>query len=216
VKPHHYEVGLTSVADRRIVLISKEDKGLVSRRGVPVLVAIVATAFLGGACGGTGSPGVASLGASTTSTAAPETNANGQSSKIAADDLAFAQCMQTSGVPNFPNPVISSNRISIHVGKAPGVEPDSHQYRSALSACKHFLPNGGAGPTITSADQADYLKGVACLRAHGFPQFPDPTFTQTHVSFKIPQSIKLRTSQFEHAVGICDKLVPAGLPYSGL
>lgn len=185
-----------------------------SRRCVPVLVAIVAIAFLGGACGGTGSPGVASLGASTTSTAA--TNADGQSSKIAADDLAFAQCMQISGVPNFPNPVISSNRISIHVGKAPGVDPNTRQYRSALFACKHFLPNGGTGPTITFADQADYLKGVACLRAHGFPQFPDPTFTQTNVSFNIPPSMKLRTSQFEHALGICDKLIPAGLPYSGL
>ena len=126
--------------------------------------------------------------------------------------------MQTSGVPNFPSPVISGSRISIHIGKALGVDPNSRQYESALSACKHLLPNGGAGPTITPADQADYLKGVACLRAHGFPQFPDPTFTQNNVSFDIPPSFKLRmkTPQFEHTLTICDKLIPAGLPYSGL
>jgi hypothetical protein len=169
------------------------------------------------ACGSAPGPGVASIG-STTSTAAPGTSTNGVLAKIAADDLAFAQCMQTSGVPSFPSPVISSTRISIHIGKAPGVDPNSRQYRSALTACKHLLPNGGTGPTITSADQADYLKGVACLRTHGYPSFPDPTFTQNNVSFDIPSSLKLRmrTSQFERVLTVCDKIIPAGLPYSGL
>jgi len=54
--------------------------------------------------------------------------------------LKFARCMQTSGIPNFPDP--SSNGAIV----APsGVDRNSATYKNAFNKCKSNLPNGGAG-----------------------------------------------------------------------
>ncbi|HEV8104882.1 MAG TPA: hypothetical protein VGP69_14220, partial [Gaiellaceae bacterium] len=69
-------------------------------------------------------------------------------------------------------------------------------------------------PPITPADRLDYLKGAACMRSHGFPDFPDPTFANNTVTFKIPPDIDPNSSQAKTAEAICVKLIPPGLPYS--
>ena len=67
---------------------------------------------------------------------------------------------------------------------------------------------------ITQADETDYLKAVACIRAHGFPSVPDPTFTGSRVHITLP-SIDENVRSFQRAVATCRKLIPAGLPYRG-
>ncbi len=67
---------------------------------------------------------------------------------------------------------------------------------------------------ITQAEEADYLEAVACLRTHGFPGVPDPTFTGGSVHISVP-SIYDKAPTFQRAVATCRKLIPAGLPYSG-
>jgi len=67
---------------------------------------------------------------------------------------------------------------------------------------------------ITQADEADYLKAVACLHTHGFPSVPDPTFTGGGVHITVPKAIDQRSPSFQRAVVTCRKLIPAGLPYS--
>jgi hypothetical protein len=52
------------------------------------------------------------------------------------------------------------------------------------------------------------------MRAHGVPDFPDPTFANNTVTFKIPPNIDPNSSQAKAAVAICVKLIPPGLPYS--
>ena len=76
--------------------------------------------------------------------------------------------------------------------------------------------NGGQTPaqTITPADQADYLKAATCMRSHGIPDFPDPTFQNNTVTFNIPPSIDKNSPQARSAVATCQKLIPTGLPYS--
>ena len=76
--------------------------------------------------------------------------------------------------------------------------------------------NGGLPPTqtITPADQADYLKAAACMRSHGVPDFPDPTFQNNTVTFNVSPSIDKNSPQARSAVAICRKLIPTGLPYS--
>jgi hypothetical protein len=67
---------------------------------------------------------------------------------------------------------------------------------------------------ITPADRLDYLKAAACIRSHGFPDFPDPTFGNNTVTFNIPPNIDPNSSQAKSAEAICAKLIPPGLPYS--
>jgi hypothetical protein len=69
-------------------------------------------------------------------------------------------------------------------------------------------------PQITPADQADYLQAAECMRSHGVPDFPDPTFGHNTVTFNIPPNIDPNSSQAKSAVAACSTLIPAGLPYS--
>jgi hypothetical protein len=69
-------------------------------------------------------------------------------------------------------------------------------------------------PQITPADQGDYLKAAECMRSHGVPDFPDPTFGNNTVTFNVPPNIDPNSSQAKSAVAICQKLIPTGLPYS--
>jgi hypothetical protein len=170
----------------------------------PLILAWVAAApLLGVACGGGGSPGVARIASSTT--AVTTTAENGA--------VAFAGCMRSNGVPRYPDPQVVGGRFSKPSMQQLGVS--FTQFLAARSACARFLPNGGQrqGPTITPADRADYLRGAACIRSHGFPSFPDPTFQNGTVTFNIPSSIDKNSSRFRSAVTACDKLA-AGLPYS--
>jgi hypothetical protein len=76
--------------------------------------------------------------------------------------------------------------------------------------------NGGRPPkqTITRADQADYLEAARCMRSHGVPDFPDPTFANDTVTFDIPPDIDPSSPQAKTAEAACATLIPPGLPYS--
>ena len=102
-------------------------------------------------------------GASIASTASPG------SSQLRAE-LAYARCMRSHGVLNFPDPNAD--------GQFPPFPPDVSAQISAAAqhTCKHLLPHGGGGP-VTQGDQqktALALKVAHCMRAHGFPTYPDP------------------------------------------
>jgi len=73
---------------------------------------------------------------------------------------------------------------------------------------------GTQNPTITPAERPDYFKAAACIRSHGFPDFPNPTFGKNTVTFNIPPNIDPNSPQAKTAKAICVKLIPPGLPYS--
>jgi hypothetical protein len=122
--------------------------------------------------------------------------------------------MRSHGVPQFPDPTNNGTNVKILIGGS-GIKPDTPQFNSAQSACSGLLPAGNNGPTITPADRLDYLKAAACVRAHGVPEFPDPTFVDGQPSFDIPASISRNSTVVAKAIATCRKLIPAGLPYSG-
>jgi hypothetical protein len=65
---------------------------------------------------------------------------SGSNSGAQSAQLAFAHCMQTHGVPSFPDP---SSDGAIQAPQ--GVDRNSATYQNAFSTCKSKLPNGGAG-----------------------------------------------------------------------
>jgi hypothetical protein len=166
------------------------------------VAALAAFALLAAGCGGGGSPAVANGGSSTTAAA---TRQNGA--------LAFARCMRTHGLSDWPDPdsggVFDKSKLrqlGYSVSRVRAVED---------GVCNRLL-NSGASPgyTITPADRVDYLKAAACMRTHGFPDFPDPTFANSNVQTNVPSSIDQDSSPFKSAAETCTKLIPAGLPYS--
>jgi len=82
--------------------------------------------------------------------------------------VAFAHCMRSHGVPDFPDPLPDGGFPRTGGG-------DSPQSGSAMKACQRLLP---PRQTRSPAQQAQVLardlKWSRCMRAHGFPGIPDP------------------------------------------
>jgi len=178
--------------------------------------ALVGLVLLAAACssGSTG-PGVASLGSTTASATLPAASQGGVGSANYNDAVAYARCMRTHGVPNMPDPNAKGEFLSYH-GKLNGevVNPNSAQFAAADKACRHLLANGGQ---ITPAEQqqllAETLKFVACMRAHGLANFPDPTTSGGGVGIDLGGTgIRPDSLQYQTAEKACRSLQPGGGP----
>jgi hypothetical protein len=101
--------------------------------------------------------------------------------------LEFASCMRSHGVSNFPDPGSNGNggiqvQSSQRAGSGPslsvdGVSVNAPEFQSAMQACRSKLPNGGhPSAAQTARAKAQALAMSKCMRAHGVPNFPDPTF----------------------------------------
>src|SRR5439155_22013898 len=81
-------------------------------------------------------------------------------------------------------------------------------------ACNIPIPSREPTQTVTPAERIYYLTAAACMRSHGFPDFPDPTFQNNSVEANVPSSINQDSLRFKSAATTCTRLIPAGLPYS--
>jgi hypothetical protein len=170
---------------------------------VATAVGVAAVALLAAGCGSGGSPG--SAGAVSATTAAPGARNTA---------LALAHCLRSHGLPKWPDP--TSGGV-FDKSKLRQTGYSGSQVRAVEDgACRHLLPSGPPpGPPITAADRTDYLEAAACMRSHGFPDFPDPAFENNSVQTDVPSSIDQDAPRFKSAATICTRLIPAGLPYSG-
>jgi hypothetical protein len=181
------------------------------RRAALLTAGALAVGMAVAACGGGPStPGVAT--GSTTAAASPSASGSTQATGL----LAYSSCMRSHGVPNFPDPD-SSGGIPKPAAAGALREVSNSQSQAATNDCRHLLPAGGSlgGPpsqTVTVQDQHYYLSAAACMRSHGFTNFPDPVFSGGSVTFPVPASIAANSPQFAQAVHTCQKLIPAGLP----
>jgi hypothetical protein len=145
-------------------------------RRVPTRLAVIVASVACGAVvtsacsSGPASPRVAQLDGSATS--AESSPASTGTSTGAASSLAHAECMRSHGVPDFPDP----GPIHIDVRTHPDLDPSSPAFVTAQKACISVEPGGTAGSGVTPAMQAAALAYSACMRTHGFPNFPDPVF----------------------------------------
>jgi hypothetical protein len=186
------------------------------RRRVPCVIALLAPiALLAVACtSGSSGTSVARLSAGATTASSPS---NAAASDVATGSLAFARCMRAHGLPKFPDPT-SGGVFDKSVLQQMGYS--TSQLRAVQDGpCKNILPTTAPSApnsgTITAQQQQDYIDAVACMRSHGFTNFPDPTFSGGHVTLTPPPGVDTSSTQFTHAQHICQQLIPAGLPYSG-
>jgi hypothetical protein len=189
------------------------------RRAAVLAAAPIAIGVLAAGCGG-GSPtgGVAHLGSSTqatSSTAGGSTAGPGSGeSSPGSQAVAYAGCMRSHGVANFPDPQIShnGNEVSVKIAVPAGAVKGSPGLQTAQQACRKLLPGGGPGrqPAVSPAEQTQYLKAAACIRAHGLPSFPDPTFSGGGVHID-HQGLNESSPAFKAAVHACESLIPGGI-----
>jgi hypothetical protein len=185
-----------------------------------VVSVLAAVGCLAAGCGsGPSSPGVAHLGSGssgTTTTGSTEGGAVGgggpstssgrgsgsQMTMKLQNGAKLSACMRSHGVPNFPDP---SKDGTIQIGSSSGIDPNSPKFRAAQDACQKLLPHG---PPPTPQEQAKVQRAMlafsACMRRHGLPDFPDPTFSNGRISIGLgdgpggkldPNSPKFKAAQ---------------------
>ena len=97
--------------------------------------------------------------------------------------VAYSSCMRSHGVPNFPDP---PNGGGVPKGSAQEFGVSGSQYQAATDACQPLYPatDGsiqlcemtGDCPQAVVQQAVNLMRRYArCLRAHGVPNWPDPT-----------------------------------------
>ncbi len=148
--------------------------------------------------------GVACLAAACSSPASP---AGTSSANPGARALAYSKCMRSHGIPDYPDPKVSSNGnggtgVSMGVGTRGDLNPSNPTFKAASRACRSLQPAGANPPPQTAQEIATDVKFAGCMRAHGYPGFPDPGSRGT---FDLPATINQNSAQFGSATNACQK-----------
>jgi hypothetical protein len=153
--------------------------------------ALFGLAVLGAGCGGPNGPGIAGSGSNK------------------AQFLAYARCMRSHGVSDFPDPTTPPGggvAFSLHGGPGSDLNPNDPMFKAANQACRQLLPGGEQAPAPSVPKVAAELRWAHCLRSHGVPSFPDPNSHGAFDSGKFDSS----SPAFQTAGKACDSLQPTG------
>ncbi len=186
-------------------------------KAMQLITGFLTLALLVAGCGGGAkTPTVAQLGSSTSSSN-PSSGSGGSkqgSSSPGSQAVAYSACVRAHGVPNFPDPKISTsgNSTRVAIGITPAISGNPH-FKAAQRACIGLLKEGGAGPShpISPREQSEYLRAAACIRSHGIPSFPDPTFSGGDVHLPKTAGLDLHSPRVRGAEEACQSLIPGGL-----
>jgi hypothetical protein len=112
--------------------------------------------------------------------------------------LDFSECMRSHGMPNFPDPGASggnatgSSNSFDGIMVPPTVNEQSPAFQAAASSCKQLLSGGSPPPPISASQRDAALAQARCMRKHGVPNLPDPTFSSREIGVDLggvnPQS----------------------------
>jgi hypothetical protein len=121
---------------------------------------------------------------------------------------AYARCMRTHGVSNFPDPKVSVSpgHTSISIAVDPSIT-GSPSFKSADKACSGILPAPASPAEQRAEEQAhkqNLLAFARCLRTHGIHDFPDPDQQGSlHLSTLVSAGVDIHSRTFLGAATAC-------------
>jgi hypothetical protein len=142
-------------------------------------------------------------------------------SKVMTEALAYANCMRSHGVPDFPDPNSQGEfqlRPSVRVenGRPTPVGDlisGSPAFQRAEQACGSF---GSAGRQVTRAQEEQAfqaeLQAAGCIRANGVPDYPDPKLVDGSIDLEFNGRFNPDSPAFQRAARKCAK---PGVPLAG-
>lgn len=83
--------------------------------------------------------------------------------------LTYARCMRAHAVPKFPDPSPTGGLIIPNA-----INTDAPAFKTAQQACGHLLRSASHAGSSESR-RLQLLALAKCMRAHGVPDFADPT-----------------------------------------
>ena len=134
--------------------------------------------------------------------------------KVMSSALAYAKCMRSHRVPDFPDPngqgEFQLRPVKVENGRTTPIEdliPSSPAFRAAERVCGRF---GSAGRQVTAAQEKQEfqksLKAAACMRANGVPNYPDPTLIDGSIDHNFNPDLNINPSSpaFQQAANTCE------------
>jgi len=141
------------------------------RRALHIIPTATVGALLLAACGGSsGTPVQVGTNPSPNSSSSP---------------VGLSRCMRAHGLSNFPDPSNGSGGLGFR-GVIRGVDGSltvdgitfaGPKATAAEQACSRFLTPSGPPPQPTAAQKRKLVAMAQCMRTHGVPTFPDPSFS---------------------------------------
>ena len=173
-------------------------------RTAAAVIAMAALALLATACG------------SSPSSAGSAGSSNAGRSANSQVGINYASCMRSHGVPKYPDPS-SGNELANGLPKVSvqqlGVS--NSQYQAAQNACVHLLPNGGQQTQSQTQQDLNAMRSYAqCMRSHGVPTWPDPTYDPAAGwGFNLVgvHGFDPNSAQIEGKMDICNRGLPPGI-----
>jgi hypothetical protein len=120
--------------------------------------------------------------------------------------------MRSHAVPDFPDPSTRQgpNAFGIdgyNFNLPANLNPQSPAYESADKACGHLINAGSGAPhKFPAKARQAALAHAECMRRHGVPNFPDPTFSGGAQGITVSsggRGINPRSPAFQQAQKIC-------------
>ena len=127
--------------------------------------------------------------------------------------IKYSDCMRSHGVPDFPD-LNANGSVSL----PSSINPQTPAFHAAQQTCASLRPAGSPPPPITLAQQKSFLANAKCMRKHGVPNLPDPTFGPGGhgIGFNVPPgSLAYEAQGILRASGEC-RDVGTGLPLGAL
>lgn len=119
---------------------------------------------------------------------------------------AAVACARAHGMPNLPEPTLGSNGEVTLPGLAQLPTP-TPEVQSACAVQLRALPSSGSTDAIESAsDVRALLRVAACMRRHGYPDWPDPN---SRGEFHVSSAAAGTPAKINAAVTACNSLFPA-------
>lgn len=155
------------------------------RRTVASAAALIAACLLAAGCGS---------GAPSRPATPPSPRASG---------VAFSECMRAHGLATFPDPGATGASNSIgDVAIPPTIDTRSPAFQNALRGCQPVLfPRGR--PVVSAATKAAMIGQAQCMRTHGVPTFPDPTFPAGGGIIVTDAGTDPQSPAYQHAQELC-------------
>jgi hypothetical protein len=122
----------------------------------------------------------------------------------------YARCLQIHGLSVYASPHRPGSALPpagvpfVHGWTIVGDGLNSPGYPAANKACRHLLPTTAPPAADLHQQLIRALKGAACVRARGYPGFPDPTDQPGYLYWPpLPSSIDRSSPQFESTMKAC-------------
>lgn len=175
---------------------------------VAVLAVAAGITLLTTACGGSPAADGPGSGASSSTTSSAASSATSPAARA----LAYSQCIRSHGVPNYPDPTINGNQISMSNVNASSLGVSQSVLQAAQKDCASLSPMNYVPPGFNKAkNTAEGVKWAQCLREHGEPNFPDPN---GNGAFDVPSSDNPQSSAFQAAEKACQSLMPQQVEFA--